>query len=251
MTTITAPATPAQRVINVVKLQFANPWTTLILPWMILGIIFLANLAVWAIIFTAAPLEDRAEALEGLQWSGASTFIFVYMMVVAVQTIAVTFPFALGYGVTRRDYYLGSALAFVILSVMYSVGLTILSVIEQATNGWGLGGRMFTAIYFGDGGWVSRLFIFFVLFLFFFFVGAAIATVWVRWKANGLTAFFVALGAVLIGAAALITLTSSWGQVGSFFASSGFVGSYAWSLVITVLAGVLGFFILRRATPKS
>jgi len=251
MTTITAPATPAQRIVNVMKLQFANPWTTLILPWMILGIIFLANLAIWAILATNLRGEDRADTLQGLQWSGASTFIFVYMMVVAVQAIAVTFPFALGYGVTRRDYYLGSALAFVILSAMYAVGLTILAAIEEATNGWGLGGRMFTSIYFGDGGWGSRLFIFFAAFLFFFFVGAAIATVWVRWRANGLTVFFIALAAVLIGAAALLTFSRSWNLVGEFFVAAGFLGSYAWSLIITALAGVLGFFILRRATPKN
>ena len=33
---------------------------------------------------------------------------------------------------------------------MYAVGITLLGVIEQATGGWGLGGRMFSAVYFGD-----------------------------------------------------------------------------------------------------
>ena len=253
MTAVTehAPATPTRRILNAARLQFANPWTTITLPWMILGIIFLANLAIWGIIYNGAAPADRADALAGTGWSGASMYIFVYMMVVAVQAISITFPFALGYGVTRRDYYLGASLAFVGLAAMYSIGLTILSVIEEATGGWGLGGSMFTAYYFGDGDWPERLVIFFSAFLFFFFVGAAIATVWVRWKANGLTAFFVALGAVIIGGAALLTFTNSWGGVGQFFATAGFLGTYASSLVITVIAAVLGFVILRRATPKS
>ena len=251
LTTVAAPATPAQRILNAAKLQFANPWTTITLPWMILAIIFLANLAIWGIIYMGAAPADRADALAGTGWSGASMYIFVYMMVVAVQAIAITFPFALGYGVTRRDYYLGASLAFVGLAAMYSIGLTILSVIEEATGGWGLGGSMFTAYYFGTGGWPERLVIFFSAFLFFFFVGAAVATVWVRWKANGLTVFFVALGAFVIGGAALLTFTSSWGLIGDFLGRAGFLGTYASSLVVTILAAVLGFFILRRATPKS
>lgn len=247
-----APATPTQRIVNVVKLHLANPWTTIGLPWMILGIIFVANLAIWVLIFANLSDDaDRADVADGLQYSGASMYIFVYMMVVAVQAISITFPFALGYGVTRRDYYLGSALTFVILSAMFAAGLTILSIIEEATGGWGLGGRMFTGIYYGDGGPLQRLFIFFVAFLFFFFVGAAVASLWVRWKANGLVGFFIGLAALVIGLLALFTLTESWGSFGAFFASAGFLGSYAWSLVPTAIAATAGFFVLRRATPKS
>ena len=73
-----------------------------------------------------------------------------------------------------------------LLSVMYAVGLTILAGLEQATDGWGVGGRMFTAAYFGgaDIEWWMRLPIFFFILLFFFFVGAAVATVYVRWRAT-------------------------------------------------------------------
>ncbi|MEP6477884.1 MAG: ABC transporter permease [Rhodoglobus sp.] len=255
MTTTTvaghAPATPLQRILNVVRLHFTNPWTTIVLPWMILGIIFVASLAVWWIIFANLPSDaDRADAADGLQYSGGINYIFVYMMVVAIQAISITFPFAQGYGVTRRDYYLGSSLAFVLLAAMYSIGLTILSLIEELTHGWGFGGQMFTPVYFGDN-WMQRLFVFFVTFLFFFFVGAAIATVWVRWKATGVTAFFIVLGVILIGAAALLTFTSSWAVIGNFFAGAGLLGSFAWSLVLTAIAAITGFFVLRRATPRA
>ncbi|CAN5138980.1 hypothetical protein BH09ACT5_BH09ACT5_04330 [soil metagenome] len=249
-TTVHRPAGAAGRILNVVRLHLTNPWTTIILPWIILIAILLANIAIWWLILSNTPEADIADVREGLGYSGASTYIFVYIMVVAVQAIAVTFPFALGYGVTRRDYYLGTALTFVGLSAMFSVGLTILSVIEDATNGWGLGGRMFTTFYYGDG-WTQRLFIYFTAFLFFFFVGMAAASIWVRWKANGLVAFFLGLGVIVIGGAALLTLTSNWGAFGAFFANAGFVGSFAWSLVISATAAVGGFFVLRRATPKN
>lgn len=254
MTTITAPefrpASPAGRILNVVRLNLANPWTTIILPWMILGIIFVANITIWWLILRSVGPENSADVSEGFQYSGASMWIFCYMMVVAIQAVNLTFPFALGYGVTRRDFWLGSLVTFTLLSAMYSIGMTILSVIEEATNGWGMGGRMFTAVYFGDG-WPQRLFIFFVAFLFFFFFGAAIATVYVRWKASGVTLFFIVLGALLIAAGALLTFTNNWQLIGDFFGGAGLVGSFAWSLVITGISAVVGFLILSRATPKS
>lgn len=255
MTTLTALSTTpvpfARRIMNVVRLNVANPWTAIIWPWIILAIIFVANLAIWFLILSAAPESEHADIKEGLQFSGASAYFFVYMLVVAVQSMNSTFPFALGYGVTRRDFYLGSAVTFVLLSAAYAVALTVLAVLEEATGGWGLGGRMFSAFYFGDGSPLERLWIFFCLFLFFFFIGAALATVYVRWKAPGMIIFFATLGFLLIGAGALIVLTDGWAQVGAFFTAAGFMGTYTASLVVSVIAGIAGYLILQRATPRS
>ena len=188
-----------------------------------------------------------------MQWSGASSWIFVYMMVIAVQAMNLTFPLALGYGVTRRDFYLGSSLTFVLLSVMYAIGLTLLAGLESATNGWGVGGSMFTAVYFGgpDIEWWMRLPIFFFILMFFFFVGAAVATIYVRWKATGLVFFFIAFGFLVVGLIALLTYTGGWGAVGEFIVAAKALGVAGWLLVPTALAGIAGFFVLRRATPRS
>ncbi len=258
MTTATMNArpkagTPISRITRIVKLNLANPWTTIVLPWIIIGAIFALSWGIWLTVFTNIEPSDVGNASEGMQWSGASSWIFVYMMVIAVQAMNLTFPLALGYGVTRRDFYLGSSLTFVLLSVMYAVGLTILAALEEATGGWGVGGRMFTATYFGgqELEWWMRLPIFFFILLFFFFVGAAVATVYVRWKANGLVAFFIILGLLLVGAVALITSTQAWGAVGEFFITNQALGVSAWLLVPTALAGIAGFFVLRGATPRS
>lgn len=235
------------RIVNVLKLNLVNPWTTITFPWIILAIVFALNLSIWGILAYSVGIENIQN---GLQYSGATSWIFVYMTVVAVQAVNLTFPFAQGYGVTRRDFWFGTSINFVLLSIMYSVGMTIASLIEEATGGWGFGGRMFTAIYFGEN-WMQRLFIFFALFMFFFFLGAAIAAVYVRWKATGVTLFFAALGLLIVGGGALLTFTGSWSIVGNFFAGAGLVGSFAWSLVISAIAWVAGLLLIRRATPKS
>ncbi|CAN5489429.1 hypothetical protein BH10ACT4_BH10ACT4_04930 [soil metagenome] len=245
------PTTGAQRIWRIVRLHFANPWGTIVLPWIILGIIFVANLAIWLLVYwSIQDTSGRAGVSGGMQYSGASFYIFVYMLVVAIQAINVTFPFALGYGVTRRDYYLGTALNFVILSLLYSAGITLLSIIEDLTNGWGVGGRMFSAVYFGDS-WPVRFYIFFIGLLFFFFAGALFGSIYVRWKATGMVALFVGLGLIGVGIVALLILTNGWSTVGAFFASAGLVGSISLSLVATAVAGTAGYFVLRRATPRA
>lgn len=246
-----AHSTPASRVWRVVRLQLTNKWNILGQPWVILGAIFLMNYVIWVLIAQATSGSDKSDALEGTQWTGSTFFIFIYMMVVAIQAINVTFSFALGFSVTRRDYYLGTALTWIILSAALTVGFTVLSYIEEWTGGWGLGGHFFTAVYFGNQDLLPRLFTLFAMFLFFFFVGTASATIYVRWKVNGMLVAGAITAIILLGALALITFTQSWGIVGDWFATVGPAGAVAWSLVITAIAAVAGFFILRRATPKS
>ena len=141
---------PRGRVLAVTRLHLVNRLSAFGVPWMILGFIFIVNLAIWWIIFASVTDEaDRADARDGLAYSGALFYIFVYMLVLGIQAVAFTFPFALGFSVTRRDFWLGSALTFIALSAAYSAGLTILATIEVATDGWGLGGTMFASYYFG------------------------------------------------------------------------------------------------------
>jgi len=251
MTTVHPAASPARRIWNVVRLHLANPWTTLFMPWIIFAMIFVANWAIaWILSRTLAP-QAHADATDGMSWNGGSLFLFVYMLVVAVQAISITFPFALGYGVTRRDFYLGSSLTFLMLSAGYSLVMGLFAVAENATSGWGVGLHMFTAPYFGDGSWWQRLLIYFVLYLFFFFVGSAMASVWVRWKAKGVATFFIVLSLVVVGGAMLLTITESWGAIGSFFGYWGMFGSFMWLLVPAAVSFVVGFLLLRRATPQA
>jgi hypothetical protein len=240
------------RITAVFRLHFVTIATTIAVPWLILAIIFAANYVIWWIIArSVSDPADLADAQEGFSYSGATFYIFVYMMIVAVQAINLTFAFAQGYSVTRRDFYLGTSLAFVALAVMYAAGLTVLSYLEEVTGGWGLGGRMFTSVYYGNGEWYVRFPLFLAIFLFFFFVGAATATVYVRWRSHGMVALFAALTLVLAAAAALVTLTESWGAVGEWFARNGANGVILWSLVPTVVSAAAGYFVLQRATPRN
>ncbi len=94
--------------------------------------------------------------------------------------------------------------------------------------------------------------IFFFILLFFFFVGRRRRDVYVRWKANGLVVFFLALG-VAAGRrrSRCFTYTQQLGRRRRVLRHRQALGVSAWLLVPTALAGIAGFLVLRRATPRS
>lgn len=245
-----APAA-GQRIWRVVRLNMVNKWSVIYLPAMIMGFIWLVNWLIWWIIWAATAPADRADAMDGTQWSGGAFYIFVYMLVVGIQVVSATFPFALGYSATRRDFSLGSGLTFLLLAAGYAVGFTLLSGVEEWTYGWGFGGHLFTSVYFGGANLAERLFVVFATMLFFFAVGAFSASLFMRWRMYGILAAGAALALVLVGAIALITFTQSWPAVGEWFAASGPVGVAAWLLVPTAVAAAAGYAVLSRATPRS
>jgi hypothetical protein len=241
-----------RRILAVTRLHFVNKVAILYTPLMVLATIFALNYAIWWLVIYAGHLQiANSRTTTHLGYTGAVSYIFVYALVIAVQAISRTFPFSLGFGVTRRDFYLGSVLAFVILSIMLSVVLTIMSVIEIATGGWGVQGYMFAPVYFTNNSWFVRFLMYFLVFLFCLFVGAGAASMYVRWRAIGLTSFFLILAVLLVGGLAIITFNDSWAAVARWFAQSGAFGVSAWTLVPTAIAGIAGFFILKRATPKN
>lgn len=239
-----------RRIWNVVRLHVANPSTTLITPWVITAAIFAINLAIWLMVANAAGGREYVEP-GAFTYNGGISWILFFMLVVGVQAMSRSFRFALGFSVTRRDYYLGSSLFFVLLSLLYSVGLSALAGIERATDGWGL-----NAAFFGPWGLADRSlllvwFLFFMALLLFFFLGAATATVWVRWQANGLYVFFISLAVLLVVTAWGITVTDSWPAVGRFFTTNSLAVIATWTLPITVLCGVVGYLLLRKAPSRD
>jgi hypothetical protein len=69
------------RIISVARLHLVNRYNVFVAPWMILGFIFIVNLVVWWIITASVNSPtDRADVMSGLQYSGASFYIFIFMI---------------------------------------------------------------------------------------------------------------------------------------------------------------------------
>lgn len=254
MTTTTTPAPLSlaprpltTRVVTVVRLLFANPWTAVYTPLLILGVILLMNIAIWGIVRANIPADG--EMAEGL--NGGAFFLFVYMLVVAVQSINQAFPLALGYGSTRRDFLLGFGVFALILSIGNAALLATAAWVEESTGGWGIGLQFFSADAIWRSDWPQAFGLGVLLMLLFFGIGAATAAVYVRWKAMGMYVFWAGLALIVIGGAALVTWAQAWPQVGEFFVWAGVLGTAAWSLIVTAFCALAAWVILRRATPSQ
>lgn len=242
----------SSRIGAIVRLHLVNKQTIIGIPFGILAFVLLVNIAIWWIISTSVTdPADLADAQSGLQWSGAAFYPFVYAMVIGIVAISSTFPLALGFSVTRRDFYLGTALTYLLLSALFGAIFTVLGVIETATDGWGFKGRMFTAVYFGSGAWYERFLLVTAAFLFFFFIGTMFGTIYARWRAFGTLVFFALFTLILVVLALLATLSGSWPAVGDWLVRNGPSGLVAWSLLPTALAAVAGYLVLRKATARN
>lgn len=237
------------------RLHMASTRSNLAVPLIVLGSILLVNLAIWFIVDANLPTaKDRADFGQGLQYSGASFYLFVYAALLGVQAVSAGFGFALGWGTTRRDFVLGTLASFGIRALAWGVLFTVLSLIETGTHGWGLGGRLFTAIYFPHGAWYTLLVGFTLMFLLVMLIGAAAAAIWVRWRVAGMLVLWLGLGALVLVAIMAITLARGWQAIGDALDGLGSMDSVgAWALLLVpcgLLVGVIAA-VLRRAAVRS
>ena len=251
---LSAPQTQGAlgRIWRVVRLHLVDSRVYIGIPWLIVAIAFALSVIIAQIVsFATGNGGDTAESMRGQRYSWAVLAPQWYLIVVAVQTIGLTFPFALGFSVTRRDFYLGTSLLFVLISAANAIAFTALTQIEQVTSGWGLGTFMFNSLWFGLDGWYVDLLGFFVVQVLVLFVGASIATVYMRWKMPGMLVFWTSFALGVVGTVALITYTSSWPMVTAWLTAQGTAGILLWLLIPAGVAAIGGFLALRRATPKN
>ena len=95
------------RIWNVVRMHLVNRWSYIALPWVIVGSAFAMTVAIWFIVIASGA---GAPTL----YSGAAGAILIYELVLAVQAVNFTFPFALGFSATRREFVGDRRLRFVL-----------------------------------------------------------------------------------------------------------------------------------------
>ena len=151
----TEPRSRFHEVWRIVRLHAVTPSVFFGIPWIILGGAWLVMIVIGIIAGGAGA--DTEKMGEGMRYSWAVLSPQWYLVVVGVQAIGLTLSFALGFGTTRRDFWLGTSLMFGIVSVLNAVAIATLVQLEKATDGWWLGVAMFDALWYGQDGWAGRL----------------------------------------------------------------------------------------------
>lgn len=235
---------------RIARLHAVNPSIFFGVPWIILGGAWAVSLVITLIIQAGTGGSVSAEDLEGMRYSWAVLSPQWYLVVVGVQAIGLTFSFALGFGSTRRDFWLGTSIMFVLVSIMYAVAIATLVQIEIATSGWGVNMHMFDALWYGQTNWFVDFYTTFALQLLVLFIGASITTVYMRWRMRGMLILLFSAIIVLLAVIAGITLSQSWPAVFEWFGGIGIVGVFTIVLVKALAWAVAGYFVIRRATPR-
>ena len=227
------------RALGVAKMQLINKWTFLGIPAVIIASSFLLSLVIFALIPNTV----------GNKYSGAGQAVMWYFFGLGIQSLTLSFPFAQGLSVSRRNFFLGTVGLFTVLAAAISALYVVLGWVEQATNGWGLQGQLFALDWVADRSWFIQWFFYFVLMMFLFLLGFWAATVYKRWQATGTLIMCLSLAVLLVGAIALITLQGWWPAVGAWMVSLTPLSLGALALVFVLALGFAAYGTLRRATP--
>jgi hypothetical protein len=223
--------------VNVARYHLIHRLNYLILPWAILAFVF----GVDAVIIALTPAGNGS-----LHYVGGLASIFILAFVLGAQTVARSLPFGLALGLSRRTYFLGTALLAVAFAAVVGVVTTLGQAIERATGGWGINMGFFRVPYILDGPWYLTWLTSFVALTVIYVYGMWYGLVYRRWNLLGLVAFMAAQTTVLVIGALAATWSHAWHHIGHFFtalSAAGLTGLLA-ALAVLLFAG--GLSTMRR-----
>ena len=238
---------------DIARYHLVIPWLAVGLPWAFLAISFAVNLTISGL----APLSYHTVLTDhGLvqvanpkpYYTGGVASIYVFLLIVGINSISRSLPFGLAVGVSRRSFYTGTALFGVAVAFVDALGLTGLQAIERATRGWGVGMHFFQVPYILNGPWYLTWLTSFVGLGLMFVWGMWFGIVYRRWNLLGSVTFIASQAAVVLAALVIVAGADAWSGVGHFFTgltAAGLTGLLA-ALAVLLLAG--GQATIRRAT---
>jgi hypothetical protein len=225
--------------LNVVRYHLVQRFNYLILPWAVLAFVFVVDVVI---------LEMTPAGHASHRYVGGLASVFVIGFVLGIQSVARSLPFGLALGLSRRTYYLGTALLASALAAVVGVVVAVGQEIERSTGGWGISMGFFRVPYIFDGPWYLTLLTSFVALTLLFVYGMWFGLVYRRWNLVGLAAFIAAQITVLLIGALTTTWAHAWHNIGHFFTALSVSGLTALLALLTVALLAGGLTTMRRLT---
>lgn len=221
--------------------------SVLLAPLSILAMMVIISVAIMLIIGirTGLPLDPQA-SMGMANNMGSVLSIPGFLVTLGAMTVNRQFATAMAFGSTRKSFWLGSSLGFLVISLVTGVGSVLLLWLEKATDHWFIGARAMDVFVLGSGDpWQTFLTIT-ATSLCSLFLGAGFGTLFRAWGPRAVIVASVALGVVLCGGLALtVWQWEAWGPA--------LMRLGAW--LITIATTVLGlvaaagsFIAVRRST---
>ncbi|MGY1747043.1 hypothetical protein [Blastococcus sp. SYSU D00695] len=231
------------RLLAAARLHLVNPLVMLGVPWLVAGLSFVINLALFG-------LTDAGTAMEDGGFTGGVASLYITVFVVFVQSVTQLLPFAMGLSLSRRTFYLGTALVAVAQALYFGIVLAVLVAIEGATDGWGVDMAFWAPGPMDVDSFPLQVLVSGGPMLAFTFAGIGVGVVMKRWGQLGMWGLIIGTVVVLGGLAVLVTWLGAWGDLGSWFAdrSVATVAAGIPAVLAVALAG-LSWAGVRRTVP--
>jgi hypothetical protein len=233
MTTVVTAKPASKRISKVVQLNFLNPWPCFITPWIILGILMMAT-------YLLGITGLAGLSADGVILFRPAYFLLVYLFVIANQTFYHQFPLALSYGVTRKDFYLGSLISSCVTSLMFAVGAMLIALIMGD-------------VAIDEPAALSQQGLLLLwAFLSVQSLGITLTSLYLRWRAVGVGSFFIATAALVTAFLFVDGLRGDWDLMPRFFFEAEQL-AIGWTIAtaLTTALALAGYWLIRRATPNQ
>lgn len=210
------------------------------LPWIVLVLQFLVALIVIRVVLLFAG--GRAPF-----YPGGLLTICVIMLIGGILNLTDTFPFALGFGVRRTDYVLGTTVMALAISALTAVLWLLGSLGEHVTGGWNIDLHYFHLPYFNDGSFIEQFWVYFAVLANIYFLGFVTGSISQRFGRIGTVIFLLTTVLLLSLLSLVLTYVRWWG---AFFAWVSQFTAYELTLgllPLTALYLLASYLLLRRA----
>ncbi len=180
-------------------------------------------------------------------YPGGLVAICTLMFLLGIMSLNDTFLFALGFGVRRTDYVLGTTVMAVAVSAVAAVLWLLFSLLESVTGGWGMELHYFHLPYFNDGSLIEQFWVYFVVLANMYFLGFVIGSIHQRFGRAG-TLFFLLTVFLLMSLFALVWTYLRWWR--AFFQWFSQYTAFELALLLlpmTALYLLVSYLLLRRA----
>lgn len=194
-----------------------------------------------------AFLSDEARA--STQTFGLSALLIVWF-VFQTQLVTDKFPFAVGFGLTRHEFFRAVSILIAAQAVVYGSAVAGLARVEDATTGWGVGLEFFRPAGLDTGNVATDAAAWAMAFAGAGALAVLSASIHMRWGVRGL----LTAGACVLSVGGLtaiaVTAADQWGGVADWLGNQSALYLMAVLPVPFVLAlAAVGYATMRRMVP--
>jgi hypothetical protein len=228
------------RLLPVIRVQLVGWPNTVGFPWLLLTLIFGIN---YALFLAIGEVEDSPK-------TGAVLSIYVVVFVASINSITQLFPFTMALSVIRRTFYLAVSFLLLVESVVFGTGLYLCALLEDATDGWGLGLQFFGLDFLEQDNPLLQILVYTVPFIALGFLGIFIAVFYKRFGMTGMYVLVICKLLVLTALALLATWLDLWSGIGRWLGDQPTAAWFAgWPALLAALLAGAGYLTIRRVTP--